>query len=64
MRRRDSVDKYIFSTSDTKDLDENGWFQDPDGSRNPGTNGSSDPGRRINFINDKMIMALVGYLGY
>ena len=38
MRRRDSVEKYIFS--DTKDLDENGWFQDPDGSRNPGTNGS------------------------
>ena len=43
VRRRDSVEEYIFS--DTKDLDENRWFQDPDGSRNPGTNGSSDPGR-------------------
>ena len=37
---------------DTKDLDENRWLLGPDGSRNPGTNGSSDPGRRINFIND------------
>ena len=33
--RRDSVEKYIFS--DTKNLDENRRFQDPDGSRNPGT---------------------------
>ena len=63
MQRRDSAEKYIFS--DTKDLDENRWFQDPDGSRNPGTNGLSDPGvggAGINFINDKIIIRRIATL--
>ena len=33
--------KYTFR--DTKDLDENRWFLDPSGSKNPGTDKSSNP---------------------
>ena len=34
----------IYTFRDTKELDENRWFIDPSGSRNPGTDGRSDPG--------------------